>query len=97
MQREARVGSRGWGVGGLRGLKPPPPSKLMRCVTHFDQNTSLILSEVPLNFMKNEHAKTSLNESDIIEHEARQISRPETNASRLLARSICKLAKIWQL
>ena len=44
-------------------------------------------SEVPLNFMKNEHAKTSLNESDIIKHEVRQISRPETNASRLLAPS----------
>ena len=24
----------GGGGGGLRGLKPPPPSKLMRCVTH---------------------------------------------------------------
>ena len=51
----------GGGGGGGGGEASPPASKLMRCVTYI-LTTSLFESE-------NEHAKTPLHESDVIEQD----------------------------
>ena len=60
-----------------------PPSKLMRCVAYILANILASFKWSYAQFRKNEHAKPSLHDSDIIEHEERDQKQPIYNTSRL--------------
>ena len=56
----------------VKSEAPPPPSVNEMCNINFVEILALILAK----FQENEHAKTSLHESAIIEHEERDANQP---------------------